>query len=204
MFNFSFIETFLIQTWIIFVNADKRGLFRVSLNKYQNFEFNPFNISQTGACRILWTNDTDIAVLTYTWYEHDGIFKYWRILTAEDSLEQYRLAWVYLFWSDMGLFGGDWDTSNDVLSQIKHRGHIPSANYLFSLCQTIIPAKASSFVTFFVCLCDLLEKTPCTHILKKDKTKFLKIEKWQHPLRKKVYSEKLFKKRNIYIIYLRL
>lgn len=160
MFNFSFIETFLIQTLIIFVNADKRGLFRVSLNKYQNFEFNPFNISQTDACWILWTNDTDIAVLTYTWYEHDGIFKYWRILTAEDSLEQYRFAWVYLFWSDMGLFGGDWDTSNDVLSQIKHRGHLPSANYLFFLCQTIIPAKASSFVTFFVCLCNLLEKTP--------------------------------------------
>lgn len=59
-----------------------------------------------------------------------------------------------------GCSGGDWDTSNDVLSQIKHRGHLPSANYLFFLCQTIIPAKASSFVTFFVCLCDLLEKIP--------------------------------------------
>lgn len=151
MFIFSLIERFLIQTCIIFVNTDKIILFRVSCNRYQNLKTTPFNISLTDACWILWTNNTDIAVWMYIVY----LIRTWGNFQTLKATYSWRFAGAvkvclslsFLVW--YGFVRGDWGTSNDVLSQIKHRGHLPSANYLFFPCQTIIPAKASSFVTFF-------------------------------------------------------
>lgn len=153
MFIFSLIERFLIQTCIIFVNTDKIILFRVSCNRYQNLKTTPFNISLTDACWILWTNDTDIAVWMYMYIVY--LIRTWGNFQTLKATYSWRFAGAvkvclslsFLVW--YGFVRGDWGTSNDVLSQIKHRGHLPSANYLFFPCQTIIPAKASSFVTFF-------------------------------------------------------